>query len=1354
MPSPARPLSELQAALDENDDEDDLEPLDVAFKLNKPSTGDSDQLPNPFASPSFSTKGSGTRKSNSKRRETLVLDDTTDEEGDNLSSSHKMIDVKPSRESLPPLPKPTASTSSSSNRKPASKKHARGFSESDTSSSDLEILPFLPHPSSTSRSNNPTSSTSRTPSTSLGPGHKDKKSRLNRPSPTSFTPHKAQSSPAAASSSTSTSTSASLKSLESSINSLLTLYTLKRVTRPEYISKKIQLRDEAKELGIMDFDEQFGYKFEQVEREMEASSSRGKDSKGKGKAKMERDGVDASGRKMEDGVIDRRLTSAQFRAKEAAGGMNGKGKGPRPNAEILMAKKIEWDQAKIVPLTFGGETGTLPGGRGTGLGQNRQAMERAKKRSIEREAKRKRELRKKGIKGEGGIDGWIAGASAAPSSMMPGGYGASPKKEGGDSDYTSDDSEVDYSDPDDDRKILARIMKLAKSGRKSAQSPAAALANIELQANFRRIQNTTLRSTKAVDDAVKALGMKSQKDRIPGMKTNLLDFQWIGLDFMAKREMDQKVPGGVLADEMGLGKTVQTIALIMARRSHDPEIKTNLVVVPLSLLSQWEDEIGNFAVGQSVHIYHGSNKYKSKSKEELLKFDVVLTTHSTLSLEWPASQKRKKKKDAEEDSDAEEKKEKEPPGLLYQVCWYRVVIDEAHVARTPNARISKAIAKLDAVFRWALTGTPMINSLRDYYSLHRFLRNRPWREYGYYQKAITSIEKKSPVDAGRLADTAIGPLTLRRRKTDQLGGKALVTLPPKKETQINLTFDVIEREIYDAIEAGYQAKVNKFFRAGTLLKNFHFILVLILRLKQLCCHPHLMAERVGAYNRKEELDRAVTVLGAAVVKRIQEQRLQVAVSRAQADDLEDPDYEDDGTCPVCGEMIIGAAEEGSVTPCGHVCCTICLDEILNEPAEDDMGETRGRKCKKGEAPCPLCRAPYSRKSLLDLECFEPEAEDVAAAVGDDDDDDDDDEDEDEDEDDADEDVKPKTTQDKKGKGKAKAPATPRFLEISDDEDEDLPDPSNFFDVKPKIKPEEDVKPKHESLSRVKNEDRDLKPYLSSPSVRDIKPVPSSSKKPKNEEGDAKEEEKPELQMSPLVPSTKMIYVLKMLRQYEAEDAQKIKDIESGKHVPKQDEPEPITKTIILSQFVGALDLLDRYLAENGILSVRFQGSTSPDERKEAISLLAKKNGVRVMLLSTKAGGVGLNLTSACRVLSFDLAWSRAVEAQAFDRTYRLGQRRPVEIERIIVNDTIEERILNLQARKTLLSDMSLAEGQGDPDFGLGNISVPEVLSLFRLDKNGEREGSAGPGGRGGTPRGRGRGRGGFRGGRGRGHWSP
>jgi len=120
----------------------------------------------------------------------------------------------------------------------------------------------------------------------------------------------------------------------------------------------------------------------------------------------------------------------------------------------------------------------------------------------------------------------------------------------------------------------------------------------------------------------------------------------------------------------------------------------------------------------------------------------------------------------------------------------------------------------------------------------------------------------------------------------------------------------------------------------------------------------------------------------------------------------------------------------------------------------------------------------------------------------------------------------------------------------------------------------------------------------------------------------------------------------------------------------------------------------------------------------------------------------------------DLAWSKAIERQAHDRAYRLGQERAVEIERIIIKDTIEERILNLQARKTLLSDMSLAEGQGDPDY-TGAISVPDILSLFRLDSKGEREGGAAgagtPAGRGGRGRGGARG-GGFRGGglRGRG----
>jgi len=100
----------------------------------------------------------------------------------------------------------------------------------------------------------------------------------------------------------------------------------------------------------------------------------------------------------------------------------------------------------------------------------------------------------------------------------------------------------------------------------------------------------------------------------------------------------------------------------------------------------------------------------------------------------------------------------------------------------------------------------------------------------------------------------------------------------------------------------------------------------------------------------------------------------------------------------------------------------------------------------------------------------------------------------------------------------------------------------------------------------------------------------------------------------------MIYILKKLKQYEAEDAQKVKAIASGEYVPKPDEPEPITRTIVLSQFTSGLDLLDRYLTENGVMSVRFQGSSSAEERREAIRMLNTRKDVRVMLLSTKAGG--------------------------------------------------------------------------------------------------------------------------------------
>ncbi|KAI4527820.1 hypothetical protein K525DRAFT_246029 [Schizophyllum commune Loenen D] len=106
-----------------------------------------------------------------------------------------------------------------------------------------------------------------------------------------------------------------------------------------------------------------------------------------------------------------------------------------------------------------------------------------------------------------------------------------------------------------------------------------------------------------------------------------------------------------------------------------------------------------------------------------------------------------------------------------------------------------------------------------------------------------------------------------------------------------------------------------------------------------------------------------------------------------------------------------------------------------------------------------------------------------------------------------------------------------------------------------------------------------------------------------------------------------------------------------------------------------------------------------------------------MLMSLKCGGVGLNLTRANNVISLDLGWSEAVEAQAFDRVHRLGQTRKVRVERLVIDNTVEDRILGLQERKALLADGALGEGKGKK---IGRLSVKELANLFGLNMRGER----------------------------------
>ena len=135
------------------------------------------------------------------------------------------------------------------------------------------------------------------------------------------------------------------------------------------------------------------------------------------------------------------------------------------------------------------------------------------------------------------------------------------------------------------------------------------------------------------------------------------------------------------------------------------------------------------------------------------------------------------------------------------------------------------------------------------------------------------------------------------------------------------------------------------------------------------------------------------------------------------------------------------------------------------------------------------------------------------------------------------------------------------------------------------------------------------------------------------------------------------------------------------------------KALVFSQFTRLLALVRKRLDERGIDYAYLDGQTR--KRGEVVERFQTDPSCNLFLISLKAGGVGLNLTAADYVFLLDPWWNPAVEAQAIDRTHRIGQTQPVFAYRMIAEDTVEEKILELQSSKRKVADAILG-GEGGP----------------------------------------------------------
>ncbi|KXS18467.1 hypothetical protein M427DRAFT_96122 [Gonapodya prolifera JEL478] len=300
------------------------------------------------------------------------------------------------------------------------------------------------------------------------------------------------------------------------------------------------------------------------------------------------------------------------------------------------------------------------------------------------------------------------------------------------------------------------------------------------------------------------------------------------------------------------GKTVQSISLILTNPPPPSGQRVTLVVAPLSLMSQWHDEIkAKTAPGSlKVLVHHGPKRAKDLKKFSGV--DVILTSYSTLQQECPAS-KKKSRKDADETDLLAPSK---AAGPLLQMRYHRVILDEAHNIKNKDTATAKACFELSAEYRWCLTGTPIQNSVEDLYSLLKFLKFKPHDDHTFFKTHITMwLNRGKGITAIKRLQVIMKAILLRRTKAS-----VDLKLPPKTINHVLCDFSEVERKLYNEHEATAKAKVSELVdQAGDDGKvNTISALNILLRLRQICNHAKLIGatdlDSVEGENGGDETD--------------------------------------------------------------------------------------------------------------------------------------------------------------------------------------------------------------------------------------------------------------------------------------------------------------------------------------------------------------------------------------------------------------------------------------------------------------------------------------------------------------------
>lgn len=312
-----------------------------------------------------------------------------------------------------------------------------------------------------------------------------------------------------------------------------------------------------------------------------------------------------------------------------------------------------------------------------------------------------------------------------------------------------------------------------------------------------------------------------QQKIIPGLRADLRPYQWLGVCWL--QHLTARGVNGLLADDMGLGKTLQAIAHLCVEREQGRLQQPALIVVPTSLLHNWQQELQRFAPDLKCVVLHGSDR--SEHWPHLENYQVLISSYGSVVRDLDRWRRQ-------------------------ELSW--LILDEAQAIKNRQTQVRRAVVEIPATHRLGLSGTPVENHLGELWSIFDFLLPGCLGDYAHFRYHYRKpIEERA--DTRRLQKLLglIAPFMLRRTKS-----QIAKDLPPKTVIHQTIDMEDDQREFYQALKKQSVADIeNQLAGAQGAGTQQIILLAALTRLRQACCDPALLdADNIASAKRRHCID--------------------------------------------------------------------------------------------------------------------------------------------------------------------------------------------------------------------------------------------------------------------------------------------------------------------------------------------------------------------------------------------------------------------------------------------------------------------------------------------------------------------